>query len=217
MRFKHGNFSARNIQQYCEDHSSTMDAILHELERETHLRTLAPQMMTDRLQGQLLSFLSQWIRPRQILEIGTFTGYASLCLAKGLVPNGELHTIEVNAELAYIIRKYIAKAKLEEHIYLHIGDAKEIVHTLDQTFDLIFIDAGKRDNAFYYEYAVHHLSQNGLLIVDNVLWSGKVLLEKLNKTTATIDTFNKLVAADDRVQKVMLPIRDGLTLIRLKN
>jgi predicted O-methyltransferase YrrM len=215
MRFYYSDFTEKELFDYCEVHSSPIDVVLHELERETHLKTLAPQMMTERLQGQLLSFLSQWIRPKQILEIGTFTGYASLCLAKGLADHGELHTIEVNAELEYLIRKYIRKANLEEQIHLYIGDAKQIVPTLDQHFDLIYIDAGKRDNAFYYEYAVTHLNKQGLLIIDNVLWSGRVLLEDLDKTTAQIDGFNKLVQADARVQKVMLPVRDGLTLITL--
>lgn len=216
MRPDAPDISLEALMTYCEAHSSPISAVLYELERETHLKTLAPQMMTGHLQGQILMLLSALVRPKAILEIGTFTAYGSICLAQGLTAKGILHTIEVNAELAYIIQKYIRKAGLERKIHSHIGDAKTLLPTFKQTFDLIFIDAGKRDNLFYYKYALKHLSPNGLILVDNVLWTGKVLEPEQDKMTRKIDEFNKYVQSDERVEKVMLPIRDGLTVIRWK-
>ncbi len=206
----------KHITQYCTEHTSTPAQVLYELERETWLKTLAPQMLSGHLQGQFFSFLSRMIHPKAVLEIGTFTGYAAICLAAGLQAGGILHTIEVNPELEYLIRKYIKKAKLEDRIQVHIGDAKRIVPTLNLLFDLVFIDAGKRDNAFYYELALSKLHTGGHILIDNVLWDGKVAARKSDKDTRDIHAFNEMVQADVRVENIMLPIRDGVLLVRKK-
>jgi len=197
---------------YCEAHTSAPSSILKELERETYLKTLAPQMMCGHLQGRLLSLLSRMRQPQQILEIGTFTGYAALCLAEGLAPGGQLHTIEVNEELAYLIRKYIQKAGMTEKITLHIGNAKEIIADLQPPFDIVFIDAGKADNVYYYERLLEYVRPGGLILVDNVLWSGKVVNATPDADTRSIMDFNALVHEDPRVENLLLPVRDGLII-----
>lgn len=208
------NFSKKKINRYCEQHTTPPSEVLYELNRATHLKTLAPQMASGHVQGQLFQFLSQMIRPKFILEIGTFTGYAAICLAKGLQEDGELHTIEANEEMEYLIRNFIKKAQLEKQIKLHIGDAKEVITTIDLQFDLIFLDAGKRDYAFYYDLIFDQLKSGGYLLVDNVLWDGKVVNEKQDFDTQNLDRFNKKVQADERVENVLLPIRDGILLVR---
>jgi predicted O-methyltransferase YrrM len=209
----------RGLHDYCERHSSEPSQLLYELERETHLKTLAPQMMSGRLQGQLLQLISQLQNPGCILEIGTFTGYAAICLAQGLQEGGVLHTIEVNAELEYLIQKYLRKAQLVEKVHLHIGDAKEIVPQLDQSFDLVFLDAGKQHYAEYYDLVFDRVRPGGLIIADNVLWSGKVanpaLVEK-DTDTKMLHEFNKKVQNDERVENLILPLRDGLLIARKK-
>jgi len=212
----HMNTFQKQLHQYCENHSTPADSVLYELERETHLKTLAPQMMCGAFQGQLLNMLSSMIQAKSVLEVGVFTGYASICMARGMAPGGKLHAIEVNKELEYLIRKYIKKADLESSIDLHIGDAKKIIPTLKTTFDMVFIDAGKKDNDFYYEILMDRLQPGGLLLVDNVLWSGKVVTGEQDADTKVIDAFNKKVTADERVENVLLPIRDGLIVIRKK-
>ncbi|MFK7809638.1 MAG: O-methyltransferase [Saprospiraceae bacterium] len=204
------------LYRYCEAHTSPADEVLYELERETHLKTLAPQMMCGPLQGQLLYMLSKMIQAKSILEIGVFTGYASICMARGMAPDGKLYAIEVNKELEYLIRKYIKKAELESSIDLLIGDAKKIIPTLETTFDMVFIDAGKKDNEYYYELIMDRLNPGGLLLVDNVLWRGKVVSGATDTDTKAIDAFNKMVVADDRVENVLLPVRDGLIVVRKK-
>lgn len=210
------NTFQKKLQHYCEEHTSAADEVLNELDRETNLKTLSPQMICGPLQGQLLYMLSSMIQAKSILEVGTFTGYASICLARGMASGGRLHAIEVNKELEYLIRKYIKKAELESEITLHIGDAKEIIPTIDATFDIVFIDAGKKDNDYYYELLMERLNPGGLLLVDNVLWRGKVVRGDLDEDTIAIDTFNKKVTADERVENVLLPIRDGLIVVRKK-
>jgi len=202
---------------YCEAHSSPPDPVLYELERETNLKTLAPQMASGPLQGQFLTLLSQLLRPETILEIGTFTGYAAICLAKGLAPGGKLHTIEVNEELEYISRKYFEKAGLSDKIIPHTGDAKQIIPTLPGTFDLVFIDAGKLDYAHFYDLVFDRVRPGGLLLADNVLWSGKVIQGETDKHTLQLDAFNKKIRDDDRVDNLLLPIRDGMMIVRKKN
>ena len=205
----------QSLNIYSEKHTSEPSDLLYQLERETYLKTLAPQMLSGHLQGRFLSFLSKMLRPKAILEVGTFTGYAAICLAEGLVGGGVLHTIEVNRELEYLIRKYLKKGDLEERIQLHIGDAKDIIPTLpiDQ-FDMIMIDAGKKDNAYFYEMLLPRLRSGGILLVDNVLWDGKVLEEPRDAMTRQILDFNQKIQADDRVENLLLPIRDGMFLLR---
>jgi len=204
----------KKIQAYCEKHTSAPSPILNELERETNLKTLAPQMLSGPLQGQLFRFISQLLQPRAILEVGTFTGYAAICLVDGLQNGGILHTFEVNPELEQLIRKYIQKAGLEEKIKLHIGDARKILPGLDEIFDLAFIDAGKHDNPPFYEIALEKLRPGGVLLVDNVLWSGKVVENARDTDTQSILNFNKMVQEDPRVENIMLPVRDGLLVVR---
>lgn len=208
------NFALKKITQYCEEHTTPHSTLLYQLERETNLKTLAPQMMSGPLQGQLLSIVSSILQPKIVVEIGTFTGYAALCLAKGLASNGKLYTIEVKEELEYIIRKYIRQANLEDAIELHIGDAAEIIPSLPTPFDLVFIDAGKRFYSDHYDLIIDKVRAGGVVLVDNVLWSGKVTLAKHDKDTEIIHAFNEKVLQDDRVENVLLPIRDGINIIR---
>ena len=197
---------------YCIAHTSLEPPLLYELERETYLKTLAPQMSSGHLQGQFLRFLSKMKQPKTILEIGTFTGYSAICLASGLKENGVLHTIEVNEELESIIMKYVEKAQLQDKIKLHIGDAKTIIPKLKLTYDIVFIDAGKNDYASYYDLVFDMVNPGGLILADNVLWSGKVMEKKQRKDAALLDAFNKKIQSDPRVENILLPIRDGLII-----
>jgi len=209
----------RSIYNYCEQHSSPPDPLLYELERETHLKTLAPQMLSGRLQGQLLQLISRLQQPRLALEIGTFTGYAAICLAQGLKEDGRLHTIEVNPELEYLIRKYLKKAGLEEKVLLHIGDAQKVIPTIAGNFDLVFLDAGKQHYAFYYDLVIDRLNPGGLILADNVLWSGKVTdpeQRARDADTRKLHEFNQKIQQDERVENLMLPLRDGLLIVRKK-
>lgn len=204
------------ILQYAENHTTTESEVLRQLRRETHLTMLQPQMLSGQIQGQLLAFFSQMLRPKAILEIGTFTGYAAICLAQGLTENGIMHTIEVNEEKETIIRKYLAKANLTDKVTVHIGDAEAIIPTLTETFDLVFIDAGKKQNALYYDMIFDQVRQGGFIITDNVLWGGKVAENASDKRTRLIDGFNKKMQDDERVENLLLPVRDGLMIVRKK-
>ncbi len=206
-----------NILRYSEEHTSDEDPVLRELYRTTHLKTVYPQMISGKVQGQFLSFISQMIRPRRVLEIGTFTGYSAYCLAKGLQQNGKVVTIEVNEELEELIRDFFNKAGIADHTELLIGDALEILPTLKEKFDLAFIDADKEHYPAYYEHCVNALNSGGYLITDNVLWGGKVIEDQpADETTRIIQQFNTLVQNDSRVENVFLTIRDGLLLVRKK-
>lgn len=204
----------KKIINYCEALSTPQSAVLYNLERETYLKTLAPQMISGHLQGQLLQFISQMIKPKYVLEIGTFTGYAAICLAKGLQEGGQLHTIEVKPELGYLSQKYVEKAGLKNQIYLHTGKAEEIIPTLNLEFDIVFIDAGKNDYARHYDMVIELLKPGGIILADNVLWSGKVVQEKYDTDTTTIHNFNQKVQDDSRVENLILPLRDGLLIAR---
>lgn len=210
------NIALNKLIKYCENHSTTPSDALYELERETNLKTLSPQMLSGHLQGQLLAMICAIKQPKHILEIGSFTGYTAISMAQQLPKSSMLHAIEANEELAYIIRKYIKKAAVEDRITLYIGDAKQIVPTLDLTFDMVFIDAGKKDNALYYDLIFDKISPNGLILVDNVLWSGKVTHKEHDNDTRIIHAFNTKIKEDTRVEKIILPIRDGITVIRKK-
>ena len=189
-----------------------MTEVLHRLERETHLKTLAPQMASGAYQGKLLEILVRMAQPKTVLEIGTFTGYASICIGMALPEGSMLHTIEGNRELQVIIQKYIGEAGLQDKVITHVGDALAIIPTMDATFDMVFIDAGKRDYAEYFDLIIDRVNPNGIILADNVLWSGKVVNEKKDNDTGIIDAFNKKVHADERVENITLPIRDGLTV-----
>ncbi|MBP6810474.1 MAG: O-methyltransferase [Saprospiraceae bacterium] len=202
---------------YCFSHSSPLSGILHDLERETHLRTLGPQMLSGEYQGQLLRFLSLMLRPKRVLEIGTFTGYTAICMAEGLVEGGVLHTIEANDELGWLIQKYIQQADMVQKIVLHLGDAAEVVPTLDEVFDLVFLDAGKLDYPVHYEMALAKMRPGGFLLADNVLWDGKVASgNERDETARALRAFNDFVQQDERVENLLLPFRDGLMVVRKK-
>lgn len=203
------------IEDYIRSCSSAEDPVLAELYRETHCKVLYPRMLSGHLQGKLLEFLSRMIRPRSILEIGTYTGYSALCLAKGLQPGGKLHTIEINDELQPVIEKYIRKAGLSETVILHTGDAREIIPSLKEEFDLVFIDGDKEQYPDYYRAVSGKVRNEGYIIADNVLWNGKVIAPSGDRETAGIVAFNELVRNDGRMDKLILPFRDGLTLIRM--
>lgn len=207
-----------NIEEYLLNHSDSEDPILAELNRETNLKVLRPRMLSGHLQGKFLEMISKMIQPDRILEIGTYTGYSAICMAKGLKENGMLHTIEINDELEDFISKYLQKAQVQEKVKLHFGDARKIITELNETFDLVFIDADKTEYIEYYQIIFDFVKPGGFILVDNVLWSGKVL-EKLDPEdvhTKGVIEFNDYIKKDQRVEKVMLPIRDGLTLIRKK-
>lgn len=202
------------IHDYCQRHSTPPSKNLVDLERETNLKTLAPQMLSGPLQGRFLAMISQLIQPKTILEIGTFTAYGTLCLVEGLAADGCLHTIEGNPELTYIIDKYLQAAGVQDRVKVHIGDAKAIIPTIDTTYDMVFMDANKREYAQYFDLVADHIRVGGLLLADNVLWSGKVVNEKQDTDTQMIDAFNKKVLADPRFENLILPLRDGLMMAR---
>ena len=209
------------IDAYAAAHTAPEPPLLAQLTRETHLQLLLPRMSSGRVQGRFLSLLSQLMGPRRVLEIGTFCGYATLCLSKGLAEGGHLHTIEINPEREARIRRYVAAAGLAERVTLHIGDAYEVLTRLaDEVWDLVFIDADKRANATYFEAVIGQVRPGGLLIVDNVLWSDKVMpghtLKPGEKDTPAVQVFNDQMAHDSRVEPVFLPLRDGLLLLRKK-
>ncbi|SHI62560.1 Predicted O-methyltransferase YrrM [Hymenobacter daecheongensis DSM 21074] len=207
------------LQAYAEAHTSPETDLLRQLNRETHVQVLAPRMLSGQLQGRLLSMISHMVRPRRVLELGTFTGYSALCLAEGLLPEGELHTVEQNPEQEDRIRRYVAAASLTGRVHLHIGDAAAVVATLaEHAWDLVFIDADKINNALYYELVLPQVRPGGFLLIDNVLWSGKALpsypLKAADKDAHAVRAFNDMVQQDARVENVFLPLRDGLLLVR---
>jgi len=202
------------IEQYIEQHSSPEEAVLKELNRETYVKVQMPNMLSGHLQGQFLEMLSRMLQPKRILEIGTFTGYSGLCLAKGLAKDGLLYTIDINEELQPMVEQYIAKAGQTKNIKQLIGDARQIIPSLEEMFDLVFIDADKINYSTYYDLVFDKVRTGGYIVADNVLWSGKVLAEKKDKDTLAIDNYNKKVAADTRVETFILPLRDGLNIAR---
>jgi len=201
-------------EHYIEQHSSSEEKVLQELNRETHIKVQMPQMLSGHLQGQFLEMFTRLQQPKRILEIGTFTGYSGICLAKGLATDGLLYTIDVNEELQPMVEHYVEKAGLKTKVKQLIGDAREIIPTLHETFDLVFIDADKVNYMVYYDLVFDKVRTGGYIIADNVLWSGKVLEEKKEKDTLAIDNYNKKVFADTRVENFILPLRDGLNIAR---
>lgn len=206
----------KEITQYVENHSTREDPILKELARDTYIKILHPQMLSGHLQGKFLEFISYMVQPEYILEIGTFTGYSAICLAKGLRNTGKLITIEKNDELAGFPVKYFRKAGISEKVELIIGDALNIIPTLDYKFDMVFIDAEKKDYVKYYTQIIEKVKPGGYILADNVLWYGRVIdnPKTYDKETEGIIAFNKLINDDTRVENMILPIRDGIMLIR---
>ncbi len=211
------HFLSDTIQDYITAHSENEPSYLAELSRETHLKVIQPRMITGHYQGRVLSMLSKIIGPTNILEIGTYTGYSALCLAEGLTEDGQLHTIDVNEELAWIQNKYFDKSGFSDRIKQYTEDALEIVPTLQMQFDLVFIDAEKKEYIHYFEAVLPKIKKGGIILSDNVLWSGKVV-EKIapnDKASSALLAYNKMLKDDPRVETVMLPVRDGLTLSRV--
>ena len=210
------DFLDPQIEEYALAHTQPESDLLEALNRETWQKVLIPRMLSGHLQGRVLSFLSKLIQPKNILEIGTYTGYSALCLAEGLAKDGELHTIDLNEELENMIRKYVNKHEKGNQIHLHIGNASQIVPTLNKTWDMIFIDADKDNYATYFDLVVDNVRAGGIIIADNVLWSGKVLSEPKPKDieTQALQEFNKKVFEDKRVESLLLPVRDGLMILR---
>ena len=210
-------FISPELQQYVTEHSSAVSPLLSQIDRETHLEVLQPRMLSGHFQGRVLSMLTQLLKPKRILEIGTYTGYSALCLAEGLSSEGKLITIDVNEELAPRVRGYFDASAYATQIDYRIGNAAQIIPTLKDTFDLIFIDADKQQYPLYYEQALDKLNQGGFILIDNVLWSGKVLdVKHQDKDSVLLRELNLKISQDERVEKVLFPIRDGLYLIRKK-
>tara|TARA_B100000941_G_scaffold288596_1_gene265805 strand:+ start:139 stop:777 length:639 start_codon:yes stop_codon:yes gene_type:complete len=204
----------KKIKQYVENNSSTENSFLKEIARDTYLHVLNPRMLSGHYQGRLLSFLSHMIQPRQILEIGTFTGYATLCLAEGLASNGMITTIDINEETVERAKGHFSKSRFKHQITTKIGDAVKIIPKLKAHWDLVFIDADKENYMNYYEMVMPRLNPKSFIIVDNVLWDGKVTNENVkDKKTNSLKLFNNFVHQDARVDNLLLPIRDGLMIL----
>lgn len=210
------NFVHPDIEDYAEKHTSPENEVMAKLNRWTHLRMTRPRMLSGAYQGKLLEMISCMMQPSRVLEIGAYVGYSAICLAKGLKQDGLLHTIEADEELEDIIIKAIADANLNDKIILHIGEALKVLPDINEMFDLVFIDADKINYINYYEQVLPMVKQGGIIILDNILWSGKVVYEqpKLDKETATLMQLNDLVQNDPRVENILLPIRDGLMICR---
>jgi caffeoyl-CoA O-methyltransferase len=208
----------KNIERYILEHIEPEDSVLQELDRETHLKVLGFRMLSGHLQGQVLTLFSKMIQPERILEIGTFTGYSAICLAKGLTETGKLLTIELDDELEDMAKKFFNKAGLQNKIIQLIGPALEIIPSLSEKFDLVFLDADKREYVDYYNLVFDKVRSGGYIIADNTLWSGKVLDTPMpaDEQTIGIKNFNEMIKNDFRVEKVILPLRDGITIIRKK-
>ena len=211
------HFISEELEDYVANHSQAEPELLAKFNKETYQKIMQPRMLSGHFQGRVLSMLSKIIRPKHILEIGTYTGYAALCLAEGLAENGTLDTIDIEEELVDFQKKYFDASPWSSQIIQHLGDAIEIIPTLNKKFDLVFIDADKENYVNYFHLIVPMMNKGGIILSDNVLWSGKVLEEvkSSDKTTQILLDYNKLVNEDKRVETVLLPIRDGLTVTRV--
>ena len=212
------HFLSEELENYAAQHTEDEPLLLQELNKRTHLNILQPRMISGHFQGRFLSLLSKMVQPRTILEIGTYTGYATLCLAEGLHPEGVLHTIDIKEELTDLQREFFDRSGYGSQIVQHLGKAADIIPSLDTTFDLVFIDADKQNYAHYFDLVIEKMNRGGIILSDNVLWSGKVVEEvKPNdKHTQALMAYNRKIKDDPRVETVLLPIRDGITLSRVK-
>lgn len=211
------HFISEELENYIEKHSAAEPELLQQLNKETYQKILQPRMLSGHFQGRVLSMLSKIIQPKHILELGTYTGYATLCMAEGLATNGTIDTIDINEELEDIQQKYFGKSPFKDQIIQHVGNALDIIPTLNKKFDLVFIDADKENYINYWNLIVPMMNKGGIILSDNVLWSGKVLedVQKNDKSTPILLEYNKIVNEDPRVETVLLPIRDGLTVSRI--
>lgn len=207
-----------NINNYVETYTTPEDSVLAKLNRETNLKVALPVMLSGHLQGAVLQALSYMLRPRRVLEIGTYTGYSAICLAKGLTEDGHLHTIDINEELQEMCFRYICDSGLERKITQHIGEAENIIPTLDEEFDLVFIDADKTNYGLYYDQVFDKVRKGGFILADNVLYDGEVVLpvEEQSKNAKAIHAYNEKLRNDDRIEHVLLPVRDGIMIARKK-
>lgn len=210
-------FTDPTIQDYCVQHTDAEPSLLQRINRETHLQELKPRMLSGHFQGRLLAMLSCMIQPKHILEVGTYTGYSAICMAEGLAKDGKLTTIDKNEEQESKVRGYFREAGIADRVDYIIGDATEIIPGLPGPFDLVFIDADKRNYQYYYDHIIDKVKKGGYIIVDNVLWSGKVTdPDKNDQSTMAIKDFNTFIKQDERVERILLPVRDGLFIIKKK-
>ena len=208
------NFISDKLQQYIDDHSMEESDLLKALDRETHQKVLQPRMLSGSHQGRLLALLSKMIGPKKILEVGTYTGYATLCMAEGLTTGGSIDTIDHNEELADMQRRYFDQSPYGNQITQHLGEAKDILKTLAGPYDLVFLDADKENYPNYFDLIIDKLETGGVILSDNVLWSGKVLEKAIDEATSALQEYNYKINTDVRVETVVLPVRDGLTITR---
>ena len=211
------NFLPENLEKYVVEHTENEPELLQNLNKETWQKALAPRMLSGHFQGRLLAIISKLIRPKAILEIGTYTGYSALCLAEGLQKEGVLHTIDINEELMGLQKKYFDASAYKNNIQQHVGNAIDIIPNLNVKFDLVFIDADKSNYVNYFHAIINKMNSGGVILSDNVLWSGKVVEtpDPKDKDTIALIAYNKLLKDDPRVETVLLPIRDGLTISRV--
>jgi len=207
-------FLSEDIQQYVEKHTDEESDLLRKINRETHAHVLKSRMLSGQVQGRFLSLISKMIKPKTILEIGTYTGYSAICLAEGLLSDGKLITIDINEELEKRVRSYFKESEYYKQIDFRIGDARKIIPTLTEIFDLVFIDADKENYSAYFDLVIDKLPSGGVILADNVLWSGKVVQPNPDKDTKAILDFNLKVQNDHRVENLLLPLRDGVMMIR---
>ena len=209
-------FLPKEIEQYSQEHTQKETEVLYNLNRETHLKVLIPRMLSGHIQGRILSMFSHMLKPKNVLEIGTYTGYSAICFAEGMQPNGKLVTIDINNELETMATSYFEKSGYGNQIDMRVGNAIDIIPTLDMKFDLVFIDADKHNYSNYYDLVIDKVNQGGFIIADNVLWSGKVLTDEVNTDTDTkaLDEYNKKINSDPRVENMLMPVRDGLMVAR---
>ena len=209
------DFLSEELQRYVEEHTTPETELLQKLNRETHAKVMRPRMLSGHLQGRILSIFSHMIKPENILEIGTYTGYSAICMAEGLKDGGKLYTLDINEELEAMVKSYFKEAGLEEKIDYRIGNALDIIPELNVSFDMVFIDADKVNYSNYFDLVIDKVSPGGFIIADNVLWSGKVVNDgKTDKDTQVILDFNTKMHNDERVENVLFPVRDGLMVMR---
>ena len=209
-------FLPKEIEQYSQEHTQKETEVLYNLNRETHLKVLIPRMLSGHIQGRILSMFSHMLKPKNVLEIGTYTGYSAICFAEGMQPDGKLVTIDINNELETMATSYFEKSGYGNQIDMRVGNAIDIIPNLDMKFDLVFIDADKHNYSNYYDLVIDKVNQGGFIIADNVLWSGKVLTDEVNTDTDTkaLDEYNKKINSDPRVENMLMPVRDGLMVAR---
>jgi predicted O-methyltransferase YrrM len=208
------NFISSKLQQYIDDHSMEESDLLKALDRETHQKVLQPRMLSGSYQGRLLALLAKMIEPKKILEVGTYTGYATLCMAEGLATGGSIDTIDYNEELSDIQCRYFDQSPYRSQIVQHLGEAKDVIKTLTGPYDLVFLDADKENYPHYFDLIIDKLEKGGVILSDNVLWSGKVLEKATDEATSALQEYNHKINTDTRVETIILPIRDGLTITR---